>query len=82
VHTLVTTVLLGVPRFDALDANAEAKPPHGQLANSRHSAAIFSPARSLATNQSRSSTVQHSVPGTLLPPRKGQKCHLYVRNDL
>lgn len=32
VHALVPTVLLGVPGFDALDANAEAEPPDRELA--------------------------------------------------
>ena len=32
VHALMPAVLLGMPWFDALDANAEAEPPHGQLA--------------------------------------------------
>jgi len=37
VHAFMTAVLLGMPRFDALDANAEAEPPHRQLAQSEQS---------------------------------------------
>src|SRR5579863_374317 len=31
-HAFVAAVLLRVPRFDAFDANAQAQPPHGELA--------------------------------------------------
>jgi hypothetical protein len=36
-HALMTTVLLGVPWLDSLDANPEAKPPNGQLAQTEQS---------------------------------------------
>ena len=31
-HALMTTILLGMTWLDAFDANAEAKPPDGELA--------------------------------------------------
>jgi hypothetical protein len=31
-HALVTTILLGSTRLDALDANPQAKPPHSKFA--------------------------------------------------
>src|SRR5467141_2304458 len=48
------------------------------MANSRHSATIFSPSSKRPTKRTRSSITEHSFQG-ITPSPKGKKCHPCVR---
>src|SRR5438045_9507951 len=52
------------------------------MPNSRHSAAIFSPSSSRATNFSRSSVGSHTFRGILRPPQKAPLCYPCLQNEL
>src|SRR5947207_14545132 len=52
------------------------------MPNSRHSAAIFSPSSSRATNFSRSSMGSHTFQGILRPPQKAPLCYPCLQNEL
>src|SRR5690242_5870999 len=51
------------------------------MANSRHSAAIFSPSSKRATKRTFSSITEHSFQG-ITPSPQGKKCHPCVRYKL
>jgi hypothetical protein len=53
-HALMEPVLLRITRFDALDADPEAQPPHGELAH---------PSINRATKRIRSSILDNSFQG-------------------